>query len=250
MSCSKPRDPRRLLTMSKCSWPSQDLLIVDELGYVPLSKTGASHVRSVFPALRTGLRSLVTSNLPFNEWTEIFGSERLTGALLDRLTQHVHFLCDLHRRHRMIQSKKKRADSFALGVNNRSHGFRENSCPWACARPKGRAQNAVPVVSRNRYPVTNWATLAPAEVRRFLLSRGFTSSSIREIRIIREALVKRLAFRMNIAGERGPRLMQATPASYTSLPQRSMGHLRSRQQDRPGSVWHIKRLTGLAALPM
>ena len=34
----------------------------------------------------------MTSNLPFNEWTEIFGSERLTGALLDRLTHHVHIL--------------------------------------------------------------------------------------------------------------------------------------------------------------
>ncbi len=33
---------------------------------------------------------LVTSNLPFDEWTEVFGSERLTGALLDRLTHHVH----------------------------------------------------------------------------------------------------------------------------------------------------------------
>ena len=36
--------------------------------------------------------TLVTSNLPFNEWTEVLGSERLTGALLDRLTQHVHIL--------------------------------------------------------------------------------------------------------------------------------------------------------------
>jgi len=35
---------------------------------------------------------LVTSNLPFNEWTEAFGSERLTGALLDRLTSHVDIL--------------------------------------------------------------------------------------------------------------------------------------------------------------
>ena len=37
-------------------------------------------------------RTMVTSNLPFNEWTEILGSERLTGALLDRLTHHVHIL--------------------------------------------------------------------------------------------------------------------------------------------------------------
>ncbi len=36
--------------------------------------------------------TLVTSNLPFDEWTEVFGSERLTGALLDRLTHHVHIL--------------------------------------------------------------------------------------------------------------------------------------------------------------
>jgi DNA replication protein DnaC len=35
---------------------------------------------------------LVTSNLPFDEWTSVFGSERLTGALLDRLTHHVHIL--------------------------------------------------------------------------------------------------------------------------------------------------------------
>jgi DNA replication protein DnaC len=35
---------------------------------------------------------LVTSNLPFDEWTSVFGTERLTGALLDRLTHHVHIL--------------------------------------------------------------------------------------------------------------------------------------------------------------
>ncbi len=34
----------------------------------------------------------MTTNLPFDEWTEVFGSERLTGALLDRLTHHVHIL--------------------------------------------------------------------------------------------------------------------------------------------------------------
>ena len=39
-----------------------------------------------------GGSTLVTSNLPFDEWTEVFGSERLTGALLDRLTHHVHIL--------------------------------------------------------------------------------------------------------------------------------------------------------------
>ena len=53
--------------------------------------------------------TLVTSNLPFNEWTEVFGSERLTGALLDRLTHHVHILEMNGESFRLIQSKKKRA---------------------------------------------------------------------------------------------------------------------------------------------
>ena len=43
-------------------------------------------------ALSVKVSSLVTTNLPFDEWTDVFGSERLTGALLDRLTHHVHIL--------------------------------------------------------------------------------------------------------------------------------------------------------------
>ncbi len=58
---------------------------------VSVSKTGAELLSEHF-SLRYECGSiLVTSNLPFDEWTEIFGSERLTGALLDRLTHHVHF---------------------------------------------------------------------------------------------------------------------------------------------------------------
>ena len=51
---------------------------------------------------------LVTSNLPFDEWTEIFGSERLTGALLDRLTHHVHILEINGDSYRLKQSRRKR----------------------------------------------------------------------------------------------------------------------------------------------
>ena len=53
-------------------------------------------------------RLLVTSNLPFDEWTEIFGSERLTGALLDRLTHHVHILEMNGDSYRLRQSRRKR----------------------------------------------------------------------------------------------------------------------------------------------
>ena len=63
-----------------------------ELGFVPLSKTGAELLFEVFSQRYERGSTLVTSNLPFDEWTGIFGSERLTGALLDRLTHHVHIL--------------------------------------------------------------------------------------------------------------------------------------------------------------
>jgi DNA replication protein DnaC len=68
------------------------LLIVDALDYVPLSPTGAELPFEVFSQRYERGSTVVTGNLPFNEWTGVFGSERLTGALLDRLTRHVHIL--------------------------------------------------------------------------------------------------------------------------------------------------------------
>jgi DNA replication protein DnaC len=70
----------------------QDILILDELGYVPFSKTGAELLFEVVSRAYERLSLIVTTNLPFDSWTEVFGSERLTGALLDRLTHRVHIL--------------------------------------------------------------------------------------------------------------------------------------------------------------
>ena len=85
------RDERRLLNFQKRLSRLQ-LLIIDELGFVPLSKTGAELLFEVFSQRYERGSVLVTTNLPFDEWTEVFGSERLTGALLDRLTHHVHII--------------------------------------------------------------------------------------------------------------------------------------------------------------
>jgi len=85
------RDERRLLNMQR-KLARLNLLIIDELGFVPLSKTGAEMLFEVFSQRYERGSVLVTSNLPFDEWTDVFGSERLTGALLDRLTHHVHIL--------------------------------------------------------------------------------------------------------------------------------------------------------------
>ena len=85
------RDEKRLLRFQK-QLAQYSLLVIDELGFVALSKTGAELLFEVFSQRYERGATLVTSNLPFDEWTEIFGSERLTGALLDRLTHHVHIL--------------------------------------------------------------------------------------------------------------------------------------------------------------
>ena len=86
------RDERRRLTHQKRLARLKLLIFIDELGFVPLSPTGAELLFEVFSQRYERGSILVTTNLPFDEWTEVFGSERLNGALLDRLTHHVHIL--------------------------------------------------------------------------------------------------------------------------------------------------------------
>ena len=85
------RDERRLLNLRR-QLSRRNLLIVDELGFVPLSPTGAEPLFEVFSQRCERGSILVTTNLPAGEWTGVFGPGRLTGALLDRLTHHVHIL--------------------------------------------------------------------------------------------------------------------------------------------------------------
>ena len=103
------KDERRLLRLAG---PDADggrkLLIVDELGYVPLSRTGAELLFETLSQRHERGSTIVTSNLPFEEWTSIFASERLTGALLDRLTHHVHILEMNGDSYRLKQSKSRR----------------------------------------------------------------------------------------------------------------------------------------------
>lgn len=86
---------------------SYKLLIIGELGYVPLSQTGAELLFEVFSQRYERGSTIVTSNLPFDEWTSVFGSERLTGALLDRLMHHVHILEMTGESYRLAHSKRR-----------------------------------------------------------------------------------------------------------------------------------------------
>jgi DNA replication protein DnaC len=85
------RDERRLLRFQK-QMAGYKLLIIDGLGFVPLSKTGAELLVELISQRYERGSTFITNNLPFDEWTETFGSERVTGALVDRLTHHVSIL--------------------------------------------------------------------------------------------------------------------------------------------------------------
>ena len=99
-------DEKTLLRLQK-QLASQHLLIIDELGFVPLSKTGAELLFEVISQCYERGSLIITSNLPFDEWTQTFGSERLTGALLDRLTHHIHILEMNGESYRLKQSQAK-----------------------------------------------------------------------------------------------------------------------------------------------
>jgi DNA replication protein DnaC len=69
-----------------------DLLIIDEIGYVPFSEKGAQLFFQVAAQSYERQSLIMTTNLDFSQWPQVFGSEQLTGALLDRLTHHAHIL--------------------------------------------------------------------------------------------------------------------------------------------------------------
>ena len=101
------RDERRLLRL-RAPLASLKLLIIDDLGYVPFSRAGAELLFEVFSQRHERGSTIDTSNLPFEDWTSVFGAERLTGALLDRLTHHVQILEMNGESYRLKQSRVRR----------------------------------------------------------------------------------------------------------------------------------------------
>ena len=85
-----------------------DLLILDELGYVPASKAGAELLFDVIATTYERHSVIVTTNLPFENWTEVLGNERLTGAALDRLTHRCHILETKGESYRLQEAKRRR----------------------------------------------------------------------------------------------------------------------------------------------
>ena len=78
---------------------------------MPFTAVGSELLFEVFSQRYERGATIVTSNLPFDEWTSVFASERLTGALLDRLTHHVHILEMNGDSYRLKQSKRRQRDT-------------------------------------------------------------------------------------------------------------------------------------------
>jgi len=69
-----------------------DLVVLDELGFIPFSQNGAQALFTFCSELYERLALIITTNLKFSDWVQVFGDERLTAALLDRLTHHAHII--------------------------------------------------------------------------------------------------------------------------------------------------------------
>ena len=98
----------RQLTRLRSQLRKLDLLVLDELGYVPASQVGAELLFDVISTAYERSSVIVTSNLPFEEWKEVLGSERLTGATLDRLTHRCTILETGRESYRLREARRRR----------------------------------------------------------------------------------------------------------------------------------------------
>jgi DNA replication protein DnaC len=85
------------------------LLILDELGYVPFSREGAQLLFQILAERHERASVIITSNLGFADWTQLFGDPTLTAALLDRLTHRAHIILCNWDSYRLKESLKKKA---------------------------------------------------------------------------------------------------------------------------------------------
>ena len=89
----------------------KDLIIIDELGYIPFSKRSAELLFQFFSNRYEKGSIIITTNLEFSEWNQVFGDEKMTAALLDRVTHNAHIMITNGESFRLKQTIKKQKES-------------------------------------------------------------------------------------------------------------------------------------------
>ena len=108
MTTLREADQERQLLRLRNHLTKLDLLILDELGYVPASKAGAELLFDVIATAYERTSVVLTTNLGFEHWTEVLGNERLTGAALDRLTHRCTIIETAGESYRLQDAKRRR----------------------------------------------------------------------------------------------------------------------------------------------
>jgi DNA replication protein DnaC len=101
----------RTLTRFMRELKKLDLLILDELGFIPFHKDGADLLFSVIAECYEQTSIIVTSNLEFGQWNTILGDKRLTAAIIDRLVHHAHMLSFTGESYRLHHALSKKFDT-------------------------------------------------------------------------------------------------------------------------------------------
>jgi DNA replication protein DnaC len=97
-------------------WSRYDLIVIDEVGYVPLAEIGAELLFQVVSDRAEKAALIITTNLPFSEWTQVFTNARLCKALLDRITDRATIIetgTESFRFRRTLETKRRSPASSA-----------------------------------------------------------------------------------------------------------------------------------------
>jgi DNA replication protein DnaC len=117
----------RLLGRLRSQLARLELLVLDEFGYVPASQVGAELLFDVISTAYEKTSVIVTTNLPFERWTEVLGNERLVGATLDRLTHRCHLLEATGESYRLREARQRQSEPPPNGSNGRKKTGRGKS---------------------------------------------------------------------------------------------------------------------------